>query len=57
MATIRANLHRYHPCFHALEYPLFASPPNLFLPPLMSPTWLPTKSPTFIVGNELPIKR
>ena len=27
-----------------------------FLPPLKSPTWLPTKSPTFIVGNQLPIK-
>lgn len=42
MATIRANLHRYHPCLHALEYPFFSLPPNLFLPPLMSPTWLPT---------------
>ena len=28
-----------------------------FSPFLKSPTWLPTKSPTFIVGNQLPIKR
>ena len=55
--TIKTNLHRHYPYLHALEYPLFASLPNLFLPPLMSPTRLPTKLPTFIVGNPLPIKR
>ena len=45
------NKHRHYPYLHALEYPLFASPPNLFLPPLKYPTWLPTClrhfSPTF----------
>lgn len=46
--TIKMNLHRHYPDLHALEYPLFALPPNIFLPPLMSPTWLPTKSPTFL---------
>lgn len=30
---------------------------QIFSPFLKSPTWLPTKSPTFIVGNQLPIKR
>ena len=29
---------------------------QIFSPFLKSPTWLPTKSPTFIVGNQLPIK-
>ena len=32
------NKHRHYPYLHALEYPLFASPPNLFLPPLKYPT-------------------
>lgn len=30
---------------------------QIFSPFLKSPTRLPTKSPTFIVGNQLPIKR
>lgn len=30
---------------------------QIFSPFLKSPTWLPTKLPTFIVGNPLPIKR
>lgn len=30
---------------------------QIISPFLKSPTWLPTKSPTFIVGNQLPIKR
>ena len=30
---------------------------QIFSPFLKSPTWLPTKLPTFIVGNPFPIKR
>lgn len=30
---------------------------QIFSPYLKSPTWLPTKFPTFIVGNQLPIKQ
>ena len=54
--TIKTNLHRHYLCLHTLLY-LFFHYRQIISPFLKSPTRLPTKSPTFIVGNQPTIKR
>lgn len=62
LLRIRISLFEYHPntgiILTFMSYnTCYFHYRQIFSPFLKSPTWLPTKSPTFIVGNRLPIKR